>query len=398
MSRIILHIDLNTFFVRIEEIKDPSLVGKPVAIGHEGRGGIISTCSYEARKYGVHSGMPTFQATQLCKNLILKDPDSEYIHLYSNEFFSYLRNFSKKIQVLGCDECFVDITEEFANSKEKNIDKYLKNIQDGLYKKTKLKCSIGVAPTKFLAKMGSDYKKPMGITIIRKKDVEKLLFPLDIKDFYGIGKQTTSKLKALGINTIGELYKICKENPNSNDITPFIKDYVISSLEGKTSDKLDLEYEDPKSIGTTRTLPYNSHNKEEIRKFYIKLVDSIIEKLKKEHQLTKTITLTLKDADCATNFKTKTYSKSLNSYTDNEEKIKTAALSLYDKVFKDQEIRLIGFTVKNLINKHNAVTQMTFDDYMYHEKESETYLLINEINRKFNKEVVKRASDVIKKK
>lgn len=395
MSKIILHIDLNTFFVRCEEIKNPSIIGKPVAIGGEGRAGIVSTCSYEARKYGVSSGMPMFQAKALCKDLIILPPDFNFIELLSKEFISHIRKYSEIIEQISCDECYVDITESFKKYGKNNIYWYLKDIQNSLYKKTKLKCSIGVGPTKFLAKMGSDYKKPMGITIIRKKDIKKILFPLDVKSFYGIGKKTAPKLYKLGIKTIGDLYYKIKLNiPEVNETLMESKNYILECLEGRSSDEVHVVSDEQKSIGTTRTLLSDSSSREEIRDFYLLEVDRIIADMKNEGKLTKTIQLTLKEASNTGDFKTTTYSKTIGDYTDSETKIKEAAIKLFENSYKNQLIRLIGFSVKNLINRNEAVTQMTFDDYMIHEKESETFLLINELNRKFNKDVLKRVSDL----
>ena len=395
MSKIILHIDLNTFFVRCEEIKNPSIIGKPVAIGGEGRAGIVSTCSYEARKYGVSSGMPMFQAKALCKDLIILPPDFNFIELLSKEFISHIRKYSEIIEQISCDECYVDITESFKKYGKNNIYWYLKDIQNSLYKKTKLKCSIGVGPTKFLAKMGSDYKKPMGITIIRKKDIKKILFPLDVKSFYGIGKKTAPKLYKLGIKTIGDLYYKIKLNiPEVNETLMESKNYILECLEGRSSDEVHVVSDEQKSIGTTRTLLSDSSSREEIRDFYLKEVDRIIADMKNEGKLTKTIQLTLKEASNTGDFKTTTYSKTIGDYTDSETKIKEAAIKLFENSYKNQLIRLIGFSVKSLINRNEAVTQMTFDDYMIHEKESETFLLINELNRKFNKDVLKRVSDL----
>ena len=395
MSKIILHIDLNTFFVRCEEIKNPSIIGKPVAIGGEGRAGIVSTCSYEARKYGVSSGMPMFQAKALCKDLIILPPDFNFIELLSKEFISHIRKYSEIIEQISCDECYVDITESFKKYGKNDIYWYLKDIQNSLYKKTKLKCSIGVGPTKFLAKMGSDYKKPMGITIIRKKDIKKILFPLDVKSFYGIGKKTAPKLYKLGIKTIGDLYYKIKLNiPEVNETLMDSKSYILDCLEGRSSDEVHVFADEQKSIGTTRTLLSDSNSREEIRDFYLKEVDRIIADMKNEGKLTKTIQLTLKEASNTGDFKTTTYSKTIDDYTDSETKIKEAAIKLFENAYKNQLIRLIGFSVKNLMNRNEAVTQMTFDDYMIHEKESETFLLINELNRKFNKDVLKRVSDL----
>ena len=148
MSKIILHIDLNAFFVRCEELKDPSLEGKAVIIGRVGRGGIVSTCSYEARKYGVRSGMPTYEALLKCKDAIVLESDFHYYHEKSTQFFAFLKKYTPLIEPASVDECFADFTNVLKDEKEPLV--FLRNMQKDLYKETGLKCSIGVAPTKFL--------------------------------------------------------------------------------------------------------------------------------------------------------------------------------------------------------------------------------------------------------
>ena len=149
MSKVIVHIDLNAFFVRAEEIKDPSLEGKPVAIGREGRAGIVSTCSYEARKFGVHSGMPVFQAKQLCPQLILLPGDYRFYRTLSHMFRRFVRNYTKIVEIASIDECFADFTDVVKDVKD--VEAFFRQLQRDLFKQTQLKCSIGVAPTKFLA-------------------------------------------------------------------------------------------------------------------------------------------------------------------------------------------------------------------------------------------------------
>lgn len=396
MSKVILHIDLNKFFVRCAEIKNPALIGKPVAIGGDGRAGIVSTCSYEARKYGVSSGMPMFKAKELCPNLIIEDIDSKFIDLMSKEFINHVKKYTNIIEQISCDECYCDITEATKNTNF-DIISYLKEFQESLFNKTKLYCSIGVAPTKFLAKMGSDYKKPSGITIIRKRDIKTLLFPLPINSFYGIGKKTNVKLNEIGIYKIGELYYAIKEN--REDVTEILGSYkndIILDLEGKSSDRLNDFSPLSKSIGTTSTLPYDSDEKPVILKLYKKQIQEIVSKMKSENYLTKTIQLTIKDAQYDGKFKTFTYSKTIDNLTDNLEKLTYAALKLFDESYKGEKIRLIGFSVKNLIHKSEIHTQMTFDDYKIHEKESELELLISKLNREFDKDLLKKVSDIKK--
>ena len=395
MAKVIVHIDLNQFFVRCEEIKNPTLIGKPVAVGGDGRKGIVSTCSYEARSYGIHSGMPTFQAKMLCKNLILLPGDYKFYELMSKEFISYIRRYTRKIEQMSIDECFCDFTDVFRTQNINNPELYLKKLQDGLFKTTKLKCSIGVAPTKFLAKMGSDYKKPMGITIIRKKDIKDILFPLPVKDLFGIGKKTYPKIERAGYKTIGDLYYGIKNNDEalSNFFGSYKQD-LIDELEGNSSDVVSTGPSDPKSMGMTRTLDFDSNDKFYIRNFLANLINNILDDFSGSGRLCKTIQITYKNANHDEGFQTTTVSKSFDNYTDSREEIYREGIKLFDKTYKGEEIRLIGFTLKNLKDKHDVVVQMTFDNFERHESENKTQLLINELNRKAKKPIFFRLSDL----
>lgn len=395
MAKVIVHIDLNQFFVRCEEIKNPTLIGKPVAVGGDGRKGIVSTCSYEARSYGIHSGMPTFQAKMLCKNLILLPGDYKFYELMSKEFISYIRRYTRKIEQMSIDECFCDFTDVFRTQNINNPELYLKKLQDGLFKTTKLKCSIGVAPTKFLAKMGSDYKKPMGITIIRKKDIKDILFPLPVKDLFGIGKKTYPKIERAGYKTIGDLYYGIKNNDEalSNFFGSYKQD-LIDELEGNSSDVVSTGPSDPKSMGMTRTLDFDSNDKFYIRNFLANLINNILDDFAGSGRLCKTIQITYKNANHDEGFQTTTVSKSFDNYTDSREEIYREGIKLFEKTYKGEEIRLIGFTLKNLKDKHDVVVQMTFDNFERHESENKTQLLINELNRKAKKPIFFRLSDL----
>lgn len=398
MSKIILHIDLNQFFVRCEEIKNPSLIGKPVAVGGDGRKGIVSTCSYEARNYGIHSGMPTFQAKMLCKNLILLPGDYKFYELMSKEFINFIKKFTHKVEQMSIDECFCDFTD-ILDRKGISPISFLRNLQNNLFKKTGLKCSIGVSTTKFLAKMGSDYKKPMGITIIRKREIPEILFPLPVKELFGIGKKTYPKLERAGYKTIGDLYYGLKNDDEAlSNFFGSYKEDIINNLEGNSSDTIHVGFSDPKSMGMTRTLDFDTNDKVYIRKFLTNLMNTLLDDFSKSGKLCKTIQLTYKSSDYENGFKTNTVSKSLDNYTDSIDELYREGLKLFDKTYKNEEIRLIGFTLKNLKEKHDVAVQMTFENYERHESENKTQLLINELNRKSKKETFIRLSDLKDKK
>ncbi len=389
MSKVIVHIDLNAFFVRCEEIKDPSLVNKAVAVGHEGRAGIVSTCSYEARKYGVKSGMPMNKAKDLCPNLIIKPVDFSFYYTKSHEFIEFIKRYTKIIEVASIDEVYADFTEQI--KKVSDVNQYFRSIQNELFKLTKLKCSIGVGPTKFLAKMGSDYQKPMGLTIIRKKDISKILGPLSIGDMYGIGKKTAPRLENIGINTIQDFINKCKvdDRETMNILGKFY--YVLKSwIQGYGSDEVEVVPEDAKSIGNSTTLMEDTNNEEIIRSTFEMLCKEVSSRAIKERKKGSTIQIMVKDTFYKAHNKSKTISKATNDF----DEIFMVAMKLYEDNCADMIIRAIGVTLQNLINPQDIVIQMTLFDYEQHEEESATKLLINELNRKLKKPLLIRASEV----
>ena len=391
-TKVICHIDLNAFFVRCEELKNPSIEGKAVAIGHEGRGGIVSTCSYKAREFGVRSGMPMFKAKELCPNLIILPVDFKYYQKKSHEFFNYVKRTTKLVEIASVDECYADFTNVIKNKKDPL--KFFKDFQQELFKETKLKCSIGIAPTKFLAKMGSDMKKPMGITIIHRKDAVDMLSPLPIGDFYGIGKKTAPRLINSGINTIGDLYNLVKNDDENVKMMMGKFFYIISDLiEGKSNDQLDLEPWDPKSIGNSTTLVEDTDDFREIKQTINSLCKEVSERCVKENKLGNTLQIVIKDPE----FKVKNKSIKLASPTNDYKVIYDIACKLYEKYFTGVVIRLVGVTLQNLVDPRDVVIQMTFFDYEQHEEQSQTKLLIEELNRKLDKPLLMRASEVKKK-
>ena len=389
MSKIILHIDLNAFFVRCEELKDPSLEGKPVIIGHVGRGGIVSTCSYAAREYGVRSGMPTYEALLKCKDAIVLGVDFHYYHEKSKQFFAFLKKYTNLVEPASVDECFVDFTEVLKNEKQPLV--FLRNMQKDLYKETGLKCSIGVAPTKFLAKMASDMKKPLGLVVIRKRDAKKMLSPLPIEDFFGIGKKTSPHLRAIGVNTIGDLIKrIDEEDPLiKKELGKFY--YVIKDwINGKGDDEINTEPFDPKSVGHSTTLFSDALSVEELEKPLRELSEEVAKDAQKSGKKGKSVQLVLKDNE----FKVINRSKKLPELTNKFEDIFKVAYELLKENYDGRPTRLIGVTLQQLKNPKETYEQLSiFDNYEQIKEENETRLLIGDLNRQMHKSLFKTAAD-----
>ena len=386
-----MHIDLNQFFAAATRLLEPDLIGKPLIIAGDTRRGIVSTASYEARKYGISSAMPTYIAKKLCPKVIIREVNYKWYQQKSKEFFSYIKeHYSSHIEVASIDECYVDMTDLMKDIKDPYL--YLKNLQEDVYNNTHLEASIGLGPTKFLAKMGSDYKKPMGITIIRKKDIKKVLYPLPIEDFFGIGKKTCPKLKELGINTIGDFAL-----NDSYEVKKVMgKFYLVAKewINGEGDDHVDENPFDPKSISSTNTFLFDTNDYEEISKMLeIKAKEVSLDAIK-NNKVGKTITLILKDSSFKSITRSITIDKPTNSFLD----IYTNVMNLFDKFFNNQLIRLAGVGLSQLMDKEDFYVQMNLFNLEQNQKECSTQLLINKLNRKANKELFYPASKIKEKK
>lgn len=338
----IVHIDLNAFFVQCEILSDPSLRGKPVAVGYSGSRGVISTSSYEARAQGVTSGMPVSQAKRACPELILVPDHFALYRQYSNRFFTYLKNRYPILEKASIDECYIDMTKNIEPGKE---EEYLFDLQMSLYKATGLKCSIGCGANKFLAKMGSDYKKPLGLTILNRDNIEKLLWPLPIEKMFGIGKQTAPKLKDLGILTIGDL--ALTEDPKVKRALGNLFPYYQGEANGYGDDVVDTSLFVPKSISAERTFSTDATSYEELKDMVRSCCEDIVSELVKYQKEALTVSVKLRTPD----FVTRSKRALLPQPTDNLGELYSAAMSLFDRTYKDQPIRLLGIGVEKVQNK-----------------------------------------------
>ncbi|MFA6624938.1 MAG: DNA polymerase IV [Bacilli bacterium] len=332
----IAHIDLNAFFAQVEMLKNPSLKGKMIAVGNSERRGVVSTSSYEARKMGVFSGMPMSTALSICKGLIvIPGHYSEYSRM-SKMFFGYLQKKFPILEQASIDECYIDMTDYLIDGEEKN---QLFDLQMELYKSTELKCSIGLGKNRFLAKMGSDYKKPLGLTIITDANLQELLWPLSIDKMYGVGKKTAPRLKELGIQTIGNL--ATTKDPEVKKALGNMFEYLQGEANGFGDDVIITAAFDPKSISAERTFSEDVSSYEEL-KGMIKVCSLEVEKeLKYYNKECKTVVLKFRTPDFVTRSQRITLKEPIYEVKD----IFTAAMTVFDRVFKEQSFRLLGVGV-----------------------------------------------------
>ena len=382
--KIIFHIDMNAFFCSVACILNPFLRGKPFAIGRENSyKGVVSTASYEARAYGIHSAMPLSVAYKLKPDLIVVSVDYKYYQYYHKKFVELIKKYTNIIEVASIDEVYADMTEA---SLSKHPLVIAKEIQARLLKEYNLSCSIGIAPTLFLAKMASDIKKPLGVTVLRKRDIEKILYPLSVKEIYGIGKKTYPKLIENGINTIGDFmneenfYKIV----NLIGENQFYSSY--NNLKGLSSNIVNPNrYSESNSISTSMTYDIALISEAEILYELRKMTREIHSKMIHDGYFTKTISIVLRDTD----FQTISRQKTLDKYTDDFLIIFETVQELLEENFLDKGYRLIGVGLNNLVDKDHIPKEYNlFNVLSYDQREDIINNLINNFQSKYGEKVL----------
>lgn len=387
ISRIIFHIDMNAFFASCEMAMDESLRGKPIVVGHNDPldRGIIVSPSYEARKYGVHAPMIVREAKKLCPQLILIPGNYDLYEKMSNLFHEYLLSISPLVEMASIDEAYVDVTS--LNLGEKTID-LAKKIQEDLLKKYKLPCSIGIAPNKFLAKMASDMKKPLGITILRKREIDKLLWPLPIEDMMWVGKKSAPRLKEIGINTIGDIVKV----ENKQKIIDRFGDNYYNSLYsramGEDDSPVTIEERVATSVSSDHTFINPVYDIKTVLDTIKLLSNSLSWRLQEDHQYAENIGIRVKDA----NFYASSKSKPLSKVTNDDHILYDNAKDIYNDFYDiTNGVRLIGVFSNRLVEKKEEPKQISiFDDLDELEKKEALKKLLNDINNQYGKNSVKK--------
>ena len=377
-ARIIFHVDMNSFYASVEMAYNPKLKGKPLAVAGnpEERKGIIVTSSYEARARGVKTTMPLWEAKKLCPELIVVRPNFERYRETSRKIFQLLAEITPIIEPVSIDEGYMDVTDHPVHPLQlaKKIQKQLQNELD-------IPCSIGIGPNKFLAKTASDMKKPLGITVLRIRDLPTKLWPLPIDKMYCVGEKTAEKLKKMNIRTIGDLAKA--------DV------YAVSQMLGINGERLinranglDPRPVDPdsvndfKSIGNSQTLPHDTTDMTEMIQILSQLADRVEERLKRRELKGKTVQLMIRYS----NRKTITRSRKLDQFIDDKETIMAVIKDLLTEHWSQEPVRLLGVTVQDLLEKQYVVEQLDLFTYQEVEKKVAIRETVEQLKEKFGED------------
>ncbi|MGE5301299.1 MAG: DNA polymerase IV [Acidobacteriota bacterium] len=338
--RRILHIDMDAFFAAVEQKRHPELIGKPVVIGGEGdptQRGVVSTASYEARKFGIHSAMPLRTAYKLCPQAVFLPVDYREYSRVSEIIKHILREFSPLMEDVGIDEAFLDIS-----GVDRPAGEIASEIKKSIGEGTGLTCSIGIGPNKLIAKIASDMQKPDALTIISEADIQSRLWPLSVRKLWGVGPKTEAHLKSMGIETIGQLAAL----PLETLVETFGNSYgnfLYESSRGIDDAPLVTHWE-PKSASRETTFQRDTDNWQTIAKNLADLSREVSGDLKKSGYRGKNVTVKVRFSD----FETVTRAKTLPETTDSLESIRRAAFECLGRVELKKRVRLVGVRVGKL--------------------------------------------------
>lgn len=341
LHRKIIHIDMDAFYASIEQRDNPTYKGKPIVVGGspQGRGGVVATASYEARKFGIRSAMPSKKAVQLCPSVIFVYPRFDVYKQVSTHIRSIFHRYTDLIEPLSLDEAYLDVTEDKLNIG--SAIEIATQIRNSIKEELQLTASAGVSINKFVAKIASDINKPDGLTFIGPSKIESFMEGLPVEKFFGVGKVTALKMKKMGLYTGLDLKKLTEAEMAFHFGRPGRFYYKI--VRGIDEREVQPERE-TKSVGAEDTFPYDLSSYEEMEAELLKIAQTVSSRLNKYQLKGRTVTLKIKLHD----FKVFTRSHSFPYGTADKEIILTTVkqlLSNFDLTGK--KVRLLGISLSN---------------------------------------------------
>lgn len=385
-DRKILHADMDAFFASVEQLDNPNFAGKPVIVGSDPKGGkgrgVVAACSYEARKFGIHSAMPIGKAWALCPKGIYLRPRLERYALVSQQIFSIFLRFTDLVEPVSVDEAFLDLTG--SQRLLGQAEDLARQIKSTVFKETGLSTSVGLAPNKFLAKIASDLDKPDGFLIVDAHGVKQFLDPLPISKLWGVGPKSAERLKRMGINSIGDLLKLPAENLKAS----FNKaGEDLYRLARGIDDRPVSPGNEAKSIGAETTFSEDVDDREIISLTILSLAEKVAKRLRGQELKAGSVTLKHRDE----NFNTTTRSMRLAEPSNLCDDLRKAAMELLARSPNAaNKTRLLGITATGFIISQ----QKQLGLFENKEKEKKQILdeTMDEITKKFGPAAIARAA------
>ncbi len=384
MQQAILHIDMDAFYASIEQRDNPELKGKPVIVGGKSGRGVVSTASYEARKFGVHSAMPTVEALRRCPDGIYLPVNMAKYRAVSAQIMKIFHRYTPEVEALSLDEAFLDVTgsQKLFGSAE-HIGREIKH---SIYEELQLTASVGLAYNKFLAKLASDMDKPDGFYIITADDLHTKVWPLPIGRMMGVGKKTAELLTRMKIHTIGDLAAMDVGLLEHILGKPGVQMHEVAN--GIDHRKVEPVRE-AKSFGRETTFPTDIADRYTLETVLFTLADDVCHSLRTHNLKGRTVSIKIRYPD----FKSITRAITLEQYTSSFEPIYDVVKTLMQQYYKDgTPVRLIGVTVSNLKQEADIIEQQDlFADKKSVEKLNNLNRVLDNINYKYGGDTVHRA-------
>jgi DNA polymerase-4 len=382
--RSILHVDMDAFYASVEQLDNPALRGKPVIVGGDGNRGVVAAASYEVRKFGVHSAMPTKQALQLCPHAICVRPRFGRYKAASNIVFGVFHEFTPIVEGLSLDEAFLDVTASRAAFG--SAATIAQDIKQRIHSRTGLTASVGVAPNKLVAKIASDLRKPDGLVVVEPPDVQALLDPLSIRRLFGIGNKTAPHLEEIGIRTLGDL-----RAASESMLQPVFGRYAsrMRARAAGIDDRPVIADWDEKQISAEETFDIDLVNRKQIHAELAQLADRMAVRLRDSGWLAGCVVVKIRRKD----FKTYTRQASIRPLTNETKPLVTAAEALLDEWLAEQPraaVRLLGIGARDL----TLGSQLDMFAAPASRKNQSLDATLDTIRAKFGKSAVERGSSL----
>ncbi len=356
MNRCIFHVDMDAFYASVEQRDNPGYRGRPVVVGadpRDGRGrGVVAACSYEARKFGIHSALPIGQAFRLCPEAVFVRPDMSKYKTASRRIHDIFHQFSDVVEPMSIDEAFLDITSRVSDAEEAVA--LATELKREINQREQLTASVGIAPNKFIAKIASDMKKPNGLVLVREVEVNEFLDPLPIGRLWGVGPKTEEKLRALGLDRVSQLRQV--EQAVLEARFGRLGSHLWRLSNGIDERPVESSRE-AKSISQERTFLEDTSDRILLAETLKRLSDKVGVRLRKAGLTARTVTLKMRYSD----FTTLTRQVRLRDTTDTSAEIFQIALRLFEREWQaSRRIRLIGVGVSALEKRPRCVQLRLF--------------------------------------